>query len=199
MQRLLMSARLQAQPNPQRAQQRGSSLLEVLIAILVMAVGMLGMAGLTAASSSYNKLAQIRSTSLLLVSDYADRARANMSGFNASGYAKTTSYVNSRALISTTGCTDASVPANTCDSTAMAALDLAQWRNLLRLRLPGGDAYVLTGVNATTGQSNMDIWIMWTELEQASGFDVAGNTRCPAAANPTSDPTIKCMYFRIAL
>lgn len=177
--------------------QRGSSLLEVLISILVMAVGMLGMAGLTAASNSYNKLAQIRSTSLMLVSDYADRARANMPGFNAGSYAKTSAYENSREIIATSGCTDASNPGTSCTPVIMAALDQAQWRNLLRRRLPGGDAYVITGANPTTGQSNMDIWVMWTELDQASGFEVAGNTKCPTAA--TTDPAVKCMYFRIAI
>jgi type IV pilus assembly protein PilV len=179
------------------SKQRGSSLLEVLVAILVMSVGMLGMAGLTVASNSYNKLAQIRGTSLMLISDYADRVRANMTGFNAGNYAKTSTYQNSKTLISATGCTDASVTANTCNPGQMAALDLAQWRNLLRRSLPGGDAYVLTSANATTGQSNMDIWIMWTELGQASGFDLSGNTRCPTAA--TTDTAVKCMYFRVAL
>jgi type IV pilus assembly protein PilV len=175
--------------------QRGSSLLEVLIAMLVMSIGMLGMAGLTAASNSYNKLAQIRSSALMLVSDYADRARSNMTGFNAGNYAKTSAYENSQALISTSGCTDTS--ANKCTAGQMAALDQNQWRNLLRRRLPGGDAYVLTSATAATGQNNMDIWVMWTELDQATGFDVAGNNKCPTAA--TTDTTVKCMYFRIAL
>lgn len=194
MQRLLIAMK-NSSPHPRK--QAGSSLLEVLIAILVMSIGMLGMAGLTAASSSYNKLAQIRSTSLMLVADYADRARANMTGFLADAYNKTTPYENTRAQITTTGCTDVSVTANTCTSIQMAALDLAQWRNLLRLRLPGGDAYATRDTNNTSGQHNMDIWIMWTELEQAVGFGVAGNTKCPAAA--TTDPAVRCMYFRIAL
>jgi type IV pilus assembly protein PilV len=176
-------------------QQRGSSLLEVLIAILVMSVGMLGMAGLTAASSSYNKLAQIRSTSMLLVSDYADRARANITGFDAGDFAINTTYTNTRTLLTATGCTNASTAA--CNSTTMATLDKNQWRNLLRLGLPGGDAYVITGTDANTGQRNMDIWVMWTEIGQATGFAVAGNNACPTAA--TSDTAVKCMYFRIAI
>jgi type IV pilus assembly protein PilV len=175
--------------------QKGTSLLEVLIAILVMSVGMLGMAGLTAASSSYNKLAQIRSTSLLLVSDYADRARANLTGFDVGNYDKTNSYVNSKTMLTVTGCTDTA--ANACTSSAMATLDKNQWTNLLRLSLPGGDAYVLKDINATTGQRSMDIWVMWTELAQASGFAVTGNNQCPTAA--TTDANVKCMYFRIAL
>jgi type IV pilus assembly protein PilV len=175
--------------------QRGASLLEVLISMLIMSIGMLGMAGLTAASNAYNKLAQIRSTSLMLVSDYADRARANMTGFSAGNYAKTTAYENSRTLISTSGCTDTA--ANSCTAANMATLDQNQWRNLLRLRLPGGDAYVTTSATPATGQNNMDIWVMWTELDQTTGFAVEGNNRCPTAA--TTDASVKCMYFRIAL
>ncbi|MGA8514097.1 MAG: type IV pilus modification protein PilV [Burkholderiaceae bacterium] len=176
------------------SRQRGSSLLEVLVAILVMSVGMLGMAGLTAASSTYNKLSQIRSTALLLVSDYADRARANVPGFDSANYAKTTTYQYSKTPVTATGCTDATVP---CDAATMAALDQAQWINLLRLNLPGGDAYVQTTADLFNNQRTMDIWVMWSEVEQASGFAMLGNTSCPAAA--TTSAAVKCMYFRIAL
>jgi type IV pilus assembly protein PilV len=180
--------------NRLKPQQRGSSLLEVLVAILVMSVGMLGMAGLTAASSSYNKLSQIRNTSMLLVSDYADRARANLPGFDAANYAKTAAYIYSKTPVTATGCTDATAP---CSAATMAALDQAQWVNLLRLNLPGGDAYVQTTADLFNNQRTMDIWVMWAEVDQATGFAMLGNTSCPTGAAAGS--AVKCMYFRIAL
>lgn len=184
-----------------RIKQSGSSLLEVLIALLVISIGMLGMAGLTAAASSYNKLGQIRSSAMLLVSDYADRARANLTGFDAEGYKNITAYAYSTTLATESGCTDASVTANACGPADMAALDQVQWLNILRRRLPGGDAYVTTSkvfdAASNTTQRTMDIWVMWAEIDQASGFSLAGSFACPAGA--TTDTAVKCMYFRIAL
>ena len=66
--------------------QSGSSLLEVLVAILLVSVGLLGVAGLSGATFSYNKVAQMRLTGLALVNDYADRARINVYGYDRGNY-----------------------------------------------------------------------------------------------------------------
>ena len=178
-----------------KLKQKGSSLIEVLIAIFVMSIGLLGMAGLTAASSSYNKLGQIRSTAMLLVSDYTDRARANLTAFDNDKYSKNSVYAYSTTLATESGCTNASTAA--CDADTFAALDKTQWLNLLRRKLPGGDAYVVTSYTAASSQRFMDIWVMWAEAEQAAGFAIATGNTCPASASAPSN--VKCMYFRVAI
>jgi type IV pilus assembly protein PilV len=184
--------------NPKH-RQSGSSLLEVLISLLVISIGMLGIAGITAAASSYNKLGQVRSTAMLLVSDYTDRARANITAFDTGAYANITAYAYSKTLATESGCTDASVAANSCDANTMAAFDQTQWLNLLRVRLPGGDAYITTSstLGGGTRQRAMDVWVMWSETDQNTGFAVAGAYKCPAAA--TTDAAVKCLYFRVAV
>ena len=178
-----------------KVKQKGSSLIEVLIAIFIMSIGLLGMAGLVAASGSYNKLGQIRSTAMLLVSDYTDRARANLIGFDASKYAKSTVYAYSTTLDAESGCTNAKTAA--CSSDDIAALDQTQWRNLLRRRLPGGDAFVVSSYTAASGERFMDIWIMWAEVNQAAGLAIATGNKCPSGASAPSG--VKCMYFRVAI
>lgn len=56
--------------------QQGVSLIEVLVAVVVLAVGLLGLAGLQATSIKSNDSANLRSQASLLAYDVADRMRA---------------------------------------------------------------------------------------------------------------------------
>ena len=58
----------------------GFTLIEVLIAMLVLAVGLLGLAGLQATSLKNNQSAYNRSQATQLAYDMADRMRANVAG-----------------------------------------------------------------------------------------------------------------------
>lgn len=55
----------------------GFTLIEVLIAVLVLAIGLLGLAGLQAASLRQSNSAYMRSQASILASDMLDRIRAN--------------------------------------------------------------------------------------------------------------------------
>jgi len=61
----------------QRRAQRGVTLLEVLISILVLSVGLLGYAGLQTVSMKNNTSAFQRSQATMLTYDIVDRMRAN--------------------------------------------------------------------------------------------------------------------------
>ncbi len=66
--------------------QSGVSMLEVLIAIVIFSVGLLGLSGLQLASLSGQHSANIRSTATTLAYDMVDRMRANMAGVAAGNY-----------------------------------------------------------------------------------------------------------------
>ena len=57
----------------------GFTLIEVLIAMIILAVGLLGLAGLQATSLRNNQSAYNRSVATQLAYDIADRMRANYS------------------------------------------------------------------------------------------------------------------------
>ena len=71
-----------------RAPESGFSLVEVLVAMFVVAMGILALAGLLQASTRYSKMSELRSTATLLANDIADRIRANPVGaqLGAGGY-----------------------------------------------------------------------------------------------------------------
>lgn len=72
-----MNSRLYA--SSRQSRQQGSSLLEVLVTMVVLAFGLLGMAGLQAASLKVNQSAMQRSQATVLAHDMFERIRLGAS------------------------------------------------------------------------------------------------------------------------
>lgn len=168
---------------PRRGARRASgfTLIEVLVTVLIMSLGMLGIAALQATTSRFKIGAWARSSTAVLFSDFADRVRANpdvagLSYFSSGAAASTSSYAltTNWSTQSTTAppavSTDCSTTA--CTATERAAYDLIIWRQQIRRQLPQGSAFV-TG-NRTTG---MTVTMMWFDKQ----FLKANNT--PESSN----------------
>jgi type IV pilus assembly protein PilV len=191
--------------------QTGSSMMEVLVAILLVSVGLLGVAGLSGATFSYNKVSQMRLTGLALVNDYADRARINVYGYDRGNYdiAKADDYASTPVAV-----LDANLDLDPSDSTnastvadALAAADIDQFLRSVSSRLPQGDAVVIS-TPAATGR-NLDIWLLWKESQTAAGdaandkgnfslFDAA-KENCPDNLSTSEKLEYSCMYFKVGL
>jgi type IV pilus assembly protein PilV len=102
----------------------GFTLIEVLIAMVVLAVGLLGLAGLQATSLKNNQSAYNRSQATQLAYDLADRMRANTGA--AASYL--TAAAGNANCSSTTG----------CSATDMAKNDLFEWNAAISQALPAG-------------------------------------------------------------
>jgi type IV pilus assembly protein PilV len=177
-----------------RSAQAGYSLLEVLVAILLVSVGLLGMAGLSAATFSYNKSAQIRLIGLALVNDYADRARVNIYGFDLNEYAIADDATAPTSAPTATA--DASEVDEKTAAKAVAADDKNQFMYMVSQRLPSGKAVVET--TRSVKERSMDVYLMWKEPQAASGDTlltaVQGN--CPGGEN---DKGYSCIKFEVGL
>jgi type IV pilus assembly protein PilV len=165
-----LAARAKAGP-ALRQRSRGFTLLEVLIVILIMSIGLLGIAGLQATTASYKINSWTRSATSVLFSDFADRARANpeatglayfMPGAAASTslYALSDNWTTQTAATLTLARDCADVD---CTSAQRAAYDMTVWRQQLRAKLPQGAA-IVTG-NRTRG---IAVSILWFDKQFAS-------------------------------
>lgn len=201
-----------------KQKEAGGTLIEVLVAMVVLAIALLGMAGLTSASMKYNQLSRVRATGLSLVSDYAERARSNLTAFAEYEYKKAyTAGIREAATTDPTAapepCTvdtsNPSNPINTC-ATAIAKYDQAQWLMNVANRIPGGTAYIEASLtDAPSGVAGLpptrvlDIWLIWLEIEQKQDFKQT--QACPSGANipkvseGSTDNPVGCMYFRVTL
>ena len=111
----------------------GFAMLEILISILVIAFGLLGLAGLQGFSIRNNHNAYLRNQATLLAYDIADRIRANRTGFDNGNY-----------QLGTATDTAACHPSSTltgCSTAEMAGYDLFVWGQTLR-QLPSGQGVV---------------------------------------------------------
>jgi len=114
-------------------QSSGFTLIEVLIALIVLSGGLLGLAAMQAAGLQNNQIAYNRSQATQLAYDMADRMRANAA--NARFLALST-YITivPNAALSQGDCVTASV---TCSSTDLAQNDLYEWNEEIKAALPG--------------------------------------------------------------
>lgn len=117
-----MRLNLSTQRIPHRLN-RGFTMVEVLIAMLVLAIGLLGLAALQAQTLRFNHDAYLRTQATLLTYDIIERMRTARA-INAVGY-------------------EAGDPGTACDpSGAGITNDLACWHRDVRERLPGGIANI---------------------------------------------------------
>ena len=107
--------------------QLGFSLIEVLIALIVMSVGMLGIAGLYVQSLQAGRTSMFRHQAVALAGDVADRIRANPTA--GAAYTDNTGADNS--------CVNANVD---CDAASMALHDVFLWKQQAGESLPGSAA-----------------------------------------------------------
>ncbi|WP_375176777.1 type IV pilus modification protein PilV [Marinobacter mobilis] len=135
-------------------QQQGSSLIEILVAVLIFAIGLLGVAGMQVYSLKMNANSHIRTQANLLAQDMVERMRSNP--FQRGAYA-----------MSFSECTTA-VTGNP-SSADIAASDRRNWCRQLDRNLPAGQGSVDVDNGLVT------ITVRWQERAGREQVDGNGN------------------------
>lgn len=133
----------------------GFTMVEVLVALVVLAIGLLGIAALYLSSLQAGRTAIYRTEAVTLAADIADRIRVNRSAQAAYNATFDDKKVAVDECASTGSCTDAE----------LAATDLANWKQAIAERLPEGEGQV--AVVAPVGvdePASYVVSIRWTEL-----------------------------------
>ena len=146
----------------QHTKENGISMVEVLVAIVVLSFGLLGLAGLQADGLRGNNDAYMRSQATLMAYDMLDRMRANLHGVENGFYDD---------LFSTTP-SDPACISNGCTIQEMSEHDAFEWSQKLSELLPGGQGTV-TGSGSG---SIFSITVMWDERRTgATGVACSGD------------------------
>ncbi len=111
--------------------QPGFSLVEVLVAALILGVGLMGILGLQVRSIQFNQQAYYYSQANILLQDISERMRTNK---GASARYRTEI---GQELSGSENCASSS-----CSSQQIAAWDLEDWKNHVKRALPNGDAKI---------------------------------------------------------
>ena len=129
-------------------------MIEMLVALVVLAVGMLGVASLFGISLHAGSSAITRMQAVNLATDLADRIRAN----RRAGDAPNNAYGGAAA---DNGCTGAG--AVSCTPAQMAADDLYHWQRQLSRAIAGGTATGTVVVTPGTTPQSYTITVSWNE------------------------------------
>lgn len=184
--------------------QRGSSLLEILITVLIISFGLLALAGMQAFSVATTSSATNRAIAAAMASDYADLMRANAAGFAIGGYDRAVNFSpNDRTVTAlTTG--DTCVFPN-CTASTLAEFEKKMTLVRLKAALPAGDFGLIRVVTAgVSSPRQADLWIMWTEQQLNTDVDAGGASKektfdnCPNAIR-SQIPLPRCFYMRVSL
>ncbi|MDL2337800.1 MAG: type IV pilus modification protein PilV [Pseudomonadota bacterium] len=159
--------------------QAGSTLIEALVAMLVLSVGLLGIAGLASASLRYSHGAWARAAVASGLSDFADRVRANpAAATNAYAFAAT-SYADQRTAFAAGPLAIAKDCLTVaCTPTELATFHITDWRNALNRSMPGAAVWV-TGQRDQGYQAS----VMWFDKAFVKDDGVTPETPRACAVN----------------
>jgi len=130
----------------------GFSLVEVLIALVIMSVGMLGIAGLYVEGMRAGRTSTFRHHAVTLASDVADRIRANRAGA-----------VDYEGVGGNNDCVLGNVD---CNASQMAANDIWLWKLQAAGMLPNGDVAIT--FDDTVNPNTYQIVVSWAEAGEAT-------------------------------
>jgi type IV pilus assembly protein PilV len=135
------------QNQTQRVSESGFTLLEVLIALVVLSIGLLGIAGLQGIGLRSSHGAYLSSQASLLAYDMADRIRANP-----------------QTLAIYNDFDSATVDCAAPPVTPLASADMAEWACAVEALLPNGGG-TIDGVIAPDGSTRYTITVQWQDLQ----------------------------------
>ncbi len=125
---------------------RGATLVEVLVALLILAVGLLGIAALYVDNMRNGRTGLLHTQAASLAADMADRIRANREGGAAF------------ARITGQRCTELAPGA---PSDAVAVNEVACWQDLVARELPNGTGTIVR--DTTTLPATYTVTVSWSE------------------------------------
>lgn len=154
--------------------ERGLTLVEVLVSLLVLSIGLLGIAALQLTGLRENTSAFRHSQATWLAYEMADRMRANRTGVEGSAYDDVTTV---GATAQACGVAGAS-----CGPAQMAGFDTFEWAQRVQ-QLPGG-----VGTVTNLGSGRFAVRVMW---------DDRGDGTTGTGCDPTDSDDMTCVNITV--
>ncbi|WP_435237092.1 type IV pilus modification protein PilV [Psychromonas sp. PT13] len=148
--------------------QKGTSLIEILVTLFIMAIGLLGLAAMQINSSKNINNSQFRSLAVSYAYDMAERMRSNPVGVSAGDY----------VALKTVSASAPTCMGSSCGTSDMAQLDSFEWAqqlgaSVLSGGLPSGEGIV----SGSVGTGVYDIQVTWDEQDRDNTGGVISNSR----------------------
>lgn len=158
---------------------KGSTLIEVLVSLIIFSIGLLGIAGMLLLSSKANNSSYAKQQAVQSVYNIFDRMRANSTAAINGNY--NVSNINSSGPP-----TMPSTPSALCNSTAcspdqLATFDTWNWLTNDVAKLPNGSASITSALNGAAGNTLITVTVQW---DDSAAQNQLGASSSAATANP---------------
>lgn len=197
-----------AAPAGRGRQQAGFSLIEILVAVVLLSVGMLGMLMAQTRAMQYARTAELRTVATQFANDLVDRIRANSRASHAYAMddASRKAYYPASRQASyryqpERPARDFPAPNPDCDQAScsaeqMAQHDLATFRRRVRESLPGGDIFVAWDDD----HGVLKVWVIWQQPgnDEQDSAGMSYSTFCPPEITRV-DPVPQCLPVGVVL
>lgn len=178
-----------------RQPQGGVSLIEVLVAMLLLSFGMLSLGVTLSFAVQMPKLSGYRAAATNVAVSHIERIRANPGGFQNDDYRMALSYDGTPDAIALSNC---SYPA--CTEASLAAMDNAAVQQAARVRLPAGGVLLTCDTTPCGGNAYGNLWIVWQEPGTRAVLNPAATDNCPIQVTSVyTDPKPRCLYMRFRI
>lgn len=168
---------------------RGASLIEVLVALLILSFGVLSLGSMMAFAVQLPKLSGYRATATNLAASHVERIRANPAGFYSGDYAK--------PLATLDGTSSAPCAYPHCTASSLADMDTAIGQEAARTQLPAGGLLTTCDPSPCAPHSYGNVWVVWQEPSTFAALNAAASDHCPdaiAVVFPQAAP--RCLHIR---
>ena len=153
----------------------GFALLEVLVAVLVLAFGMLGIAGLMLTAHKANSSSYIKQQAVQSAYDVIDRIRANRQVAINGGYSVNNITTGNAPVIPAVASPDCS--AGTCNASQLATYDIWYWLAKDLAQLPSGSGSIVTAAASTGSNTLVTVVVQWDDGPAQSRLGAASQTQ----------------------
>lgn len=160
---------------PAVRRQRGDTMIEVLVTMVIIAVGVLGTAALQVTTLKNLSTSHSASIAALVADDFSERMRANPIA------ALDGAYVHQTAPNAPSDCV-----ANVCTLDQLATYDMGVWWEEMSTVLPSAKGVV----ERLPGTNTFSVTVHWDEDRSGST-----NTMCP----PRSEEDLECYRFNVTI
>lgn len=169
--------------------QGGALLIEVLVAMLLLAIGMLSLGSTLSVAVQLPKLSGHHASAVNLAASHINRIRANPGGFDSyKTPLRETDW--SFGVIESKNCIYPQ-----CSEASLAAMDDAASRQAVRIALPAGDLLVTCDTATCAPNSNGNLWIVWQEPSTYAALEPSSSDNCPPQVTAVyTRPKPRCLY-----
>lgn len=158
--------------------QRGATLIEALVSLLLFSLGLLGIAGLQVNAMAFQKSSWATNRIAEVTADIGERMRANPDGVELGQYTYVQPYATAKAA--TIASNNCRTSGSACNGIQVASDDLSAWLAMAQTVLPQG-AVRLEGA-ANTGYTVTVMYLDKEFTDTTAGNPLLASTTCSAAS-----------------